>query len=420
MFPGLSEEKAIAILRTPFAELEDPSELYIAASHLINFPTEAAIDALIDTIRHPYPEQAHQIARRKAVESLGRLDAKKAIPTIRACFQDGDRYVVENAVWALGEIGTDDNEIKEEIARLLNQAEQSYRVIMQTLAKFNYQPALERIEQHINSDDELTAMAAITASCSLTGDYSRMEKVVEFLQHSNVTVRRAGIQDLINAKFTRSIPEISRCPVSVAFRLRGLRLLADIGLSSAEVAFEELEPICDRVVRDHPDDLDFVHEYDRPPSLEFVINELYHTDFGRCYLASQTLLNLYSERAGEALKETYDREAHNDYGAHYHVIKLWGWLQYTPAWETIVESLYNQEPQFQKSRAAAAIALGNIEDKKAIPLLEENLRTPIFHLKYACLLALEQLGAKDRWQLVADDEDLLIRSKVNSSRSPSR
>ena len=415
MFPGLSEEKAIAILRTPLAELEDPSELYIAASHLINFPSEASIDALIDTIRNTNPEQAHHIARRKAIESLGRLKAKRAIPSIRTCLQDSDRYTVENAVWAIGEIGTDDEEIKAEIARLLNKPEQSYRTIIQILAKFDYKPALERIEEHIDAEDELIATAAITAACRLTGDYSRMEKVIEFLQHSNVMVRRSCIQDLIDAKFYSAIAKIARCPVSVAFRLRGIRLLATEGIAVGKLSFAEIEPICDRVVRDYPEDLEFVHEYDRPPSLEFVISELYHTDFGRCYLASQTLLDRYSEQAGEALRETYDREASNDYGAHYHVIKLWGWLRYAPAYETIVkEGLYNSEPQFMKSRAAAAIALGNIGDKKAIPLLEENLTTPIFHLKYACLLALEQLGAKDRWQLVADDADLLVREKVNS------
>lgn len=413
MFPGLTEEKAIAILRTPLAELEDPSELYIAASHLINFPSEASIDALIHIIGDRNPEQAHHIARRKAIESLGRLDAKRAIPIIRACLQESDRYMVENAVWAIGEIGTEDDEIKEEIADLLNKPEQSYRVILQTLAKFDYKPALDRIKQHLDSGDELTATAAITASCHLSGDYAPMEKVVAFLQHTNVTVRRACIQDLIDAKFFQAIPQIARCPVSIAFRLRGIRLLAESGLASGEMTFAELEPICDRIIRDYPGDLEFVHEYDQPPSLEFVLNELYHTDFGRCYLASQTLLDRYSEQAGTVLKETYDKEGHNDYGAHYHIIKLWGWLQYLPAYDTIVEEgLYNKEPQFQKSRAAAAIALGNMGDKRAIPLLEENLKTPIFQLQYACLLALEQLGAKDRWHAILDDADLLLREKV--------
>ncbi|WP_293028708.1 hypothetical protein, partial [Moorena sp. SIO3I8] len=44
------------------------------------------------------------------------------------------------------------------------------------------------------------------------------------------------------------------------------------------------------------------------------------------------------------------------------------------AWEHKSESrlrVHNKAPQFQKSRAAAAIALGNLGDKRAIPLLKD-------------------------------------------------
>jgi bilin biosynthesis protein len=143
-----------------------------------------------------------------------------------------------------------------------------------------------------------------------------------------------------------------------------------------------------------------------------VISELYHTDFGRCYLASKTLLEDYTEEAPLALLKTWEKEAHNDYGAHYHVIKLLGWLGYNPAYDLIVEALYNTSPQFQKSRAAAAIALANLGDKRAISLLKEGLNTKIFDLKYACLLGLEKLGEKTAWEIVANDSDELIREKV--------
>ena len=43
IFPGLSEARAIEILKTPLEQLEDKSERYIAASHLVNFPTEGAM-----------------------------------------------------------------------------------------------------------------------------------------------------------------------------------------------------------------------------------------------------------------------------------------------------------------------------------------------------------------------------------------
>ena len=50
---------------------------------------------------------------------------------------------VENAVWAVGEIGTSDVNILEDIAQLLDKPGQTYRVIIHTLTKLNYEPALD-------------------------------------------------------------------------------------------------------------------------------------------------------------------------------------------------------------------------------------------------------------------------------------
>jgi bilin biosynthesis protein len=410
---NLTEDQAIALLKTPPDQLEDKTDRYIAASHLINFPTERAINALIEAIQNPDPDLYNRITRRKAVESLGRLKASVAMPVIRACLADEDCYTVENAVWAIGEIGTQDAEILEEIAQLLDKPEQSYRVIIQTLAKFGYKPALDRLRKFVNSDNEPISSAAIAAIARFTGDYSQIEKVVGFLQHESVNARRACIQDLIDAQYYDAIPQIAKCPVSVVFRLRGIRLLADAAISEGKLTFEDVEPHLDRVLRDRPDELELVHEYDQTPALDFLINELYQTDFGRCYLASKTLLETYREEAPAALMATYAQQAHNDYGAHYHVVKLLGWLKYAPACDLLVEALQNLRPQFQKSRAAAAIALANLGDERAIPLLKETLNSQIWDLKYACLLALEQFEDNSGKEIAANDSDWLVRAKAN-------
>jgi bilin biosynthesis protein len=409
---NLTEDQAIAILETPLDELEDTSAHYVAASHLMNFPTERSINALIETIKDDNPDLFHRIAKRKAVESLGRLKAPSALSAIRACLQDDDRYVVENAVWAIGEIGTKDREILEEIAQLLERPKQTYRVIIQTLAKFNYKPALDRIKKYTDSDDELIKSTAIATVVRLTEDYSQIDRVVELLRHSNVNVRRACIQDLIDVNYYQCIPQIAKSPVSFIFRVRGIKTLAEGAISSGAIEFSEIESSLDSVIRDRPEDLELVHEYDRKPTLEFLIDELYNTDFGRCYLATQTILDLYSEEAPKAILATYFDRGKDDYGANYHVIKLLGWLKYQPGYDVIVEALHNTQPQFQKSRTAAAIALGNLGDKGIISLLKETLDTPIFELKYSSLLALEQLGDDNCWEVVAEDANLLIRKKV--------
>ncbi len=412
---NLTEDQAIAILKKPLEELEDQSERYVAVSHLINFPTERSIQALIDTIEDHNPQMYHRIARRKAVESLGRLKASVALPVIASCLQDDDPYTVENAVWAIGEIGTDDNSLLENMAHLLTKPEQNYRVIIQTLAKFDYKPARDRIKPFIDSEDESISSAAISAIARLTEDYSQMDKVVGFLHHSSVNARRACIQDLIDAEYYASIPKIAQSPISLVFRLRGIRLLAATGLPSGKITFAEIETSLDQVIRDHPQNLEMVHEYDQTPALEFLIRELYHTDFGRCYLASQTLLTEYPTQAGEALMKTYEEEACSDYGAHYHVVKLIGWLKYQPGKAILIEALNNTQPQFQKSRAAAALALANLGATDAIPLIKETLNTSIFDLKYASLLALEQLEDLSGWAIAANDKNLLIKAKAESN-----
>ncbi|MBO9999176.1 MAG: HEAT repeat domain-containing protein [Cyanobacteria bacterium SID2] len=417
---GLTEEQALDIIATPLEQLEDPTARYVAASHLMNFPTERSIEALIGVVRSSDSDLYNRIARRKAIESLGRLQSSEALPVIRECLADEDCYTVETAVWAIGEIGTQDETILEEIAQLLKRDGQNYRVIIQTLAKFNYKPALARIQPFTEDASEPIASAAISAIARLTGDSTLMSRVVEFLQHESVNARRGCIQDLIDAQYCEAIPQISRCPVSVVFRLRGIRTLAASGIQAGKLEFESIEPDLDRVILDRPYDIDLVHEYDRTPTLEFAVQELYHTDFGRCYLASRTLLDLYAEEAPKALLKTWEQEAHNDYGAHYHVLKLLGWLKYAPAYDLLVESLQNTAPQFQKSRAAAAIALGNLGDDRAIPLLQEALDSKIFMLQYASLLALQQIGDDKCWEQLANDPNVLIRSKAMGAKASAK
>jgi bilin biosynthesis protein len=408
---NLTEDQAIALLKQPLDTEDGTSERYVGAAHLINFPTKRAIQALIEAIEDRDPALANRIARRKAVESLGRLKAVEALPTLKSCLTDEDALTVENAVWAIGEIGTEDQAILEAIAELLTKPNQTYRVILHALANFNYQPAIDRIKPFINNEDEPTASAAIATLARLTGDYSQMDRVVEFLQHSDVNARRACIQDLIDTNYYPAIPAIAVAPISVAFRLRGVKILATKGISAGKITFAEIESSLDQIIRDRPQDIEMVHQYDQPPALEFLIRELYHTDFGRCYLAGKTLLETYPNEAPAALLKTYAEEANNDYGAHFHVVKLLGLLNYQPGYDLIHEALHNTSPQFQKSRAAAAIALGNLQAIQAIPILKATLDTPIFDLKYACLLALEELG-ENCWSMVTDDQNLLIKAKA--------
>ena len=409
---NLTEERAISILDTPQAQVGQDDSRYIAASHLVNFPTEPAIQALIRAVEQTDPCLENRIVRRKSLETLGRLQASQALPTIRLCLREDDRFTVENTVWAIGEIGTQDSSLLDEIAQLLTTPEQTYRVIIHTLAKLGYQPALEPIRQFVDHPEPPIASAASAAICRLTGDTTPMPQVVAFLQHSNVMARCLAIQDLIDARYYDAIPAIAQCPVSLVFRLRGIRLLAEAGIADGVLSFESIQPYLEQTLRDHPSDLILVNRYDHVPALPSLMRELYDTDFGRCYLASQQLLQEHSEEAPGALLATYQEEAHNDYGAHFHVMKLLGWLKYAPAYDLLIETLYNREPQFQKSRTAAAIALGELGDQRAIADLKACLEMPIWDLQYAALMALQQLGDTTAAQAITPEHDWLVRAKA--------
>lgn len=417
-FFNLTEEQAIAVLDTPQAQISENDSRYIAASHLVNFPTEQSIQALIRAVYQKDPGLDNRIVRRKSLETLGRLKASQAIPAIRSCLADGDCYTVENAVWAIGEIGTQDLELLEEVAQLLDRPNQSYRVIIHTLTNLNYEPALARIRRFMNDSDAPIASAAIAGVCRLSKDYSQMERVVAMLQHPNVLGRRLSIQDLMDARYYDAIPQIARCPVSLVFRLRGIRTLAERGITEGAIAFETMQIPLEQTLRDHPGDLDLVHVYKDLPPLSVLIRDLYETDFGRCYLASKTILENYADVAPAALFQTYEEEACNDYGAHFHVVKLFGWLKHPPAQNLLLAALENSQPQFQKSRAAAAIALGELGDPACIPFLKASLATNIWDLKYAALMALEKLGDTRGREMAALDSDWLVRAKAASLSVP--
>jgi bilin biosynthesis protein len=413
---NLSEEQAIQVLDTPQDQIGEEDSRYIAASHLINYPSEQSIDALIRAVQNTDPQLDNRIVRRKSIETLGRLQATKAMDVIRDCLADDDCYTVENAVWSIGEIGTTDQQILAEITQLLQKPQQSYRVIIHTLTRLDYQPALAEIREFTNSEDGPIASAAIAAVGRFSQDYSQIEKLLAFLQHPQVLARRLCIQDLIDAKYYAAIPHIAYCPVSIVFRLRGVKMLADAGFAENALTFADVQPFLEQVLRDHPSDLKLVHSYGQLPTLATLIQDLYDVDFGRSYLAIQLMLNNYAAEAPAALLDTYAAEAHNDYGAHFHVVKLFGWLKYQPAYDLIVEALHNTQPQFQKSRAAAAIALGELGDPRAIPELQTSLQGRLWDLKYAAMMTLQKLG-ENNIELVADEPDWLLKAKAASLKN---
>lgn len=409
---NLTEEQAIEILDGPADDSDEASSRYIAASHLVNFDTELSIAALMRAVNNDDPDLDNRIVRRKALESLGRLKVKSALSVIQGCLGDEDSYLVENAAWALSEIGTDNPATLEKLAEQLERPDQSYRTIIHALASLDYQPAAERIKKFTTSEKAPIASAALAALYRLTGDDTAIPQIMKFLQSPNVNARRGSIQDLIDANYYRAIPHIARCPVSSVFRLRAIKALAKAGIEAGKLTFAQVQPILETVIRDHPGDVALVHTYDQLLDVKLLVQELYGTDFGRCYLAAKTLIDNYADAAPAAMVASYEAEGYNDYGAHYHIMRLFGWLKVSEAYDLLVEALHNKAPQFQKSRIAAAIALGELADPRAIAELKTALTVPIWDLQYAAMMALAQLGEHEGFSV--ESTDWLVQEKLKS------
>ena len=130
---------------------------------------------------------------------------------------------------------------------------------------------------------------------------------------------------------------------------------------------------------------------------------------------AKTLIDDLPDQAPAAMLESYESEGYNDYGAHYHLMRLFGWLKVTAAYDLLIGALNNKAPQFQKSRMAAAIALGELGEKRAITELRSALSVPIWSLQYAAILALSKLGeANIVSYLTTEPSDWLVQEKLKT------
>ena len=141
--PELTCEHARQILLQPIDKLESQSDYYTAVSHLINCPGLETENALKNLLENPLKEQAVNIAKRKAVEVLGRLGATALIQRVGQCLWSEDHYLVENTVCALKQLKCREPELIAKMIRLLGDNQHNQRALIQCLASlsvvFNYE-----------------------------------------------------------------------------------------------------------------------------------------------------------------------------------------------------------------------------------------------------------------------------------------
>ena len=398
--PGLDQEESLRILSLPVAELESSSDRYMAVAQLLNFPGRQSEQALLGLLAEEDETQATQLAKRKAVEVLARLGCRDAIKSIGKCLISDDHYLVENAAWALHQLGCQDQGIINQMVALLADCRQNRRVLIQSLAGLRVVQALPEISALQDDDRPGVRGAAIAAVVTLAGSRDRILSLGEQLFLPNQMDRQSAIQDVIDAGAQELLEEIMRTPVSPVFRMRAVRLL-----------WPEAQPLCnglslldtlDSLLLDSPESLQLVHSYGEKQENLFLINEFFGTDFSRCYLALQTLACEAGEHLWPLLEQRWLEEAHNDYGAHYFFIRLFAMVANWGPEKTKVENhcedaIFNRRPQFTKSRPAAILALLRLQPERLnalIPQLLDPVVESNWECRYASWMAVAQMITK--------------------------
>ena len=429
--PELTCEHARQILLQPIDELESQSDYYMAVSHLINCPGAETEQALENLLEHSLEHQAVNIAKRKAVEVLGRLGVTSLMPVIGQCLWSEDRYLVENTICALKQLKCNQPDLIAKLIDLLNDNLYNQRALIQCLASLSVKECIPTIELLKDSECFGIKGAAISADAQLSGNRKQLSVVADHLLLSNQMDRQCAIQDLIDAQAVEHLAEIVASPVSPAFRLRACRLL----LNSKEKYPLLIQSIhlVDSVLVDDPADITIVHEYDITPDPAFLVRELFNTDFSRCYLALKSMGQVPAKDLWPVVSQQWDEEAHNDYGAHYFLMRLFGSRDDWPKQamlcidEILKSSAINMRPQFQKSRSAAIYSIAQLNPTRFIELISlflDHQYSPPWDCRYAVILSLQLiLEYVDRSQAqlmlseFADDDDCFVQAKLASLQS---
>lgn len=425
--PGLSCEHARHLLTKSESNQDSESDFYTAAAHLINCPCAETEKALIEFLQNRLSScQSVKITKRKIVEVLARLGCIDAIPVIGKCLWSDDVYLVENTVWSLQTLQCNNQTFVDKMISILEADFANQRIIIQFLSSLDVSRSVDIIRPFQFSSVPGIKGAAISAIAKLTCDSEKVPEISLNLFLPNQMDRHFAIQDLIDANAIDQIDELFSAPVSPAFKIRAIRKL--YGDNLAGTVTPSLLTSLDFLLSCDLSAINCVHRYDEIPSVEFLVRDLYNTDFSRCYLALKHLSSCPSSEIFPLLKDSWIEEAHNDYGAHYCFINLFGsipdWSVETMSWiiEVLVASIFNVRPQFQKSRSASVLSLAKLNPKILCEFMGEILaaRDSLpWDMRYSLIQAIDKYSELDKaskrkmiLEISDDDNDLFVQARA--------
>ena len=426
---GLDQSEAVNILSKKVDDLESESDYYMAVSHLINFPDPITSQALLIFLDRPSTVTPIGLAQRKAVEVLARLGVTEAKPKIANFLDSSDIYMVENAAWALARLNCQDPEVHQRMIHLVDDTCQNQRVLIQSLSKLSVESAISTISALTAHEKPSVRGAAIAAMIQLSGDHSHLADLSDHLYGSNQMDRQSAVQDVIDANAVELLSDLMEAPISPAFRMRAVRSL--LNHPTGKLSNNDALSAVDQVLFDDPRLITVLHHYSDPLPTELLIDGLFHPDFSRCYLAMQALIKRDAQEIWSAIENCWQDKAHNDYGAHYFLMRLFGLVE---GWteealldirKILSNAITDKRPQFRKSPPAALLSFSILFPGQYDCFLDNclSLENSLgWDMRYAGLLLIQsdqsdllQLRCQQQLQqLVESDVDSLLQLKAQS------
>ena len=421
--PKINKRDAINILTKPISEDKIAADYYKAVFHLANFPCAESEIVLLNFIKYDCEKLEYKIAKRKAIEVLAIFDCKKAVPIIADFLNNDDDYLVETAIWSLGKLKCNDNEIINTICSILYKQFNNKRVVIQTLTNLGVRKEMNKIRSLLTDKESSNGVkgASLAALIKLCGEEDKLTNLKDFLRLSNQNDRHCAVQDIINAGHLSVLPFLIKSPISPSLKLQAIDSLWFEEL----VFWKDINLIntLDSVIIDDPKKIDTLEIKNFKKDLNFLIGQLFHTDFNRCYKSMQELDKFPSDEVFDCLNNNWDR-AKSDYGAIYFFINSYKFLLDKKLYDkSILEKidflLSDDWPNFMKFKSSAIQILGSLNDNKfydKVNQFSDYRLNPYWKNRYAVLLVLQNKQIhikKDLAKLFLNDSHRFVRLKAN-------
>ena len=391
LFEGLSEEKALELLKTNPEDLANPVEKYTAATRLAASRSERSLEGLIEAVQLDPGNLFNRITRRKVLEALGRRRDARALPALFKALAFDDETSVINAVDSIAQIGaTLDSDQSQALRFALRGSDNQKRSVIQTHTRLGMASGEEEIAALEQNENPLVAGAARAYAAKVHGRFDRLTPLIEQLTDSIAGRRRAAVIDLGDAGDVSRLSHLVTCPVSMPLRAKSAFQLVDPEKTgTVPVAHRDLIV---QLLQDDPAKLSLQPGWICNSNLTEIEKNLQHRDEGKQYGGALSLINMPKKLQLETIDHLHSR-LWSDYGANYLLTSVVGLQNVQERSDLVRTALAETLPQYAKSRVAAAWACLRLGLTDQVELLRDIQKTATWiPLKWSCEHALQGLS----------------------------